>query len=94
MIELYRTADCPECAAIEAALKEMVVAHRVITVEPGQKHHAPVNGVALPAIKDGDDLVSGQSEIAQYLRELDKFVVAWRRYQSDACYIDDDGKVC
>jgi hypothetical protein len=94
MIELYRTPDCPECAAIEAALKEMVVAHRVITVEPGQKHHLPVKGTTLPAIKDGDELVSGQDEIAHYLKELEKFVAAWRRYQSDACYMDEDGNVC
>lgn len=94
MIELYRTGECAECAEIEAALREMVVAYRVITVEPGKKQATPINGASLPAIKDGEQIVSGEEEITHYLNELERFVTLWRRYQSDSCYIDENGDTC
>jgi hypothetical protein len=91
MIELYRSADCPGCADIEATLQELVVAHKVIMVEPG---HSPSPPVELPAIQESGQWVSGPEAITIYLRELAGFVTRWRRFQSDSCYIDDDGEIC
>ena len=48
MIELYRSIDCSTCADIEAALKEMVVAHKVIVVEAGQEEAYPQKPPYLP----------------------------------------------
>lgn len=94
MIELYRPVNCPACADIETTLKELVVAHKVITVEAGQVT-AELNGnVALPAIKENGQIISGPASIAAYLKDLEKFVANWQRFQSDSCYIDDEGESC
>jgi hypothetical protein len=94
MIEFYRPVDCPACADIEAVLKELVVAHKVVVVEEGQAAAELKPDVLLPAIKDNGQVVSGPTAIATYLRELEKFVAGWQRFQSDSCYIDDDGAPC
>ena len=39
MIEFYRPTTCESCTRIEAALQEMVIAHKVIVVEPDQSNH-------------------------------------------------------
>ena len=94
MIELYRSIDCLACTEIEAALKEMVVAHKVIAVEAGQKNEALPVDTPLPALKDKNRIISGQTAITAYLKELEKFVSDWRRFQGDACYVDDEGEIC
>lgn len=94
MIELYRPADCPACADIEAALRELVVAHRIIVVEPAQISAEFGRGISLPALKENGQIVCDAEAIAAYMRELERFVVNWRRFQSDSCYLDDDGQTC
>ncbi|MFN8453776.1 MAG: hypothetical protein U0401_03745 [Anaerolineae bacterium] len=94
MIELYRPVDCPACADIETALREMVVAHRIIMVEANQTPVEFGPNIPLPALKENGQLVYGAEAIAAYMRELERFVVNWRRFQSDSCYIDDDGQMC
>lgn len=89
-IEFYRRADCPGCANIEAALKEMVIAHKVIVVEPGQPVAGLDPAVSLPAMKDSGQVISGQAAIVEHLKELERFVENWRRFQADACYCDED----
>lgn len=92
MIELIRTRDSAEGAAVEDKLRELVVAHRVTTVESGQP--SPLNGTPLPAIVDEGRVVSGQDDLEAYLAELGAEMEEWRRFQMDACYIDDKGEIC
>jgi hypothetical protein len=47
----------------------------------------------LPAIRDNGQMINGPAAISAYLKDLEKFVADWRRFQSDSCYIDD-GEVC
>jgi glutaredoxin len=94
VIKLYRPRDCPGCADIEAALQELVVAHQVITVEEDKLRDELSPEVTLPALKDNGQIISGPAAISAYLKELEKFVADWRRFQSDSCYIDDDGQTC
>jgi hypothetical protein len=94
MIELYRPDDCLTCADIELALKEMVIAHKVITVAANQQPEGLPPKTPLPALKDNGQIIAGQAAISARLRELEEFVTAWQRFQSDACYIDDQGKAC
>ena len=94
MIEFYRPINCPACADIEAVLKELVVAHKVIVVEAGQKMAELSPDISLPAIKDNGQIISGSASIATYLKELEKFVADWQRFQSDSCYLDDEGETC
>lgn len=92
MIELVRTPDSAAGAAVQEKLAELVVAHRVVVVEPGQP--SPLNGTPLPAIVDAGRVISGKAELEAYLGELGKEMERWRRFQVDACYIDDDGETC
>jgi hypothetical protein len=94
MIEFYRPVDCDHCETIEAALKEMVIAHKIIVVEPGQSPEGLPAGTPLPALVDNGQVFSGQAALADHLTELEEVVADWRRFQSDACYLDDDGEVC
>ena len=94
MIKLYRPVDCPSCDDIEGMLKELVVAHKVIVVEAGQQVDDLSLPVLLPVIKDNGQMISGPAAISTYLKDLEKFVVDWGRFQSDSCYISDDGKPC
>ncbi len=94
MIKLYRPADCPACTDIEALLKEMVVAHQVIVVQAEQPPAELGPKVTLPAIWENNQTISGPEAISTYLKELAKFVANWQRFQSDSCYLDDDGNVC
>jgi glutathione S-transferase len=94
MIKLYRPSQCPGCADIEAALQEMVVAHQVVVVKAGQTPNELNPAVPLPAIQDNGQIISGPGAISRYLQELQKFVADWQRFQSDSCYLDDEGQSC
>jgi len=84
MIKLYRPADCPGCEEIEAVLQELVISHKIIVVE----------GRPIPTLEDSGQVYTGRQEIKTHLQELEQIVADWRRFQSDACYIDDDGELC
>lgn len=94
MIELYRPVDCKQCADIEAALKEMVLAHRVIIVEGEQPPEALPISTPLPAIKDEGQIITGQTAIQAHLKELERIAFEWRKYQADACYIHENDFYC
>ena len=78
-------------ASVIAALEELVLAHRVVPI--GEETGLP-DGTALPAIREGDRVVTGQAEIATYLLELEAFFGEWSKYQSDTCYFDEDATTC
>lgn len=88
MITVHRPADdITSARPIEASLDELVVAYRTVD---GERDSVPVD---LPAIEDGDRWI-GAAEIPAYLDELRPFIELWRRFQSDACYLEDDGSIC
>ena len=72
---------------IEAALADLVVAHRVVTSDGDD---VPVD---LPAVFEAGRWY-GTNELGDYLTELRTTVALWRKYQSDACYVEDDGSIC
>jgi len=94
MIELYRHRNCAECADVEAALKEMVIAYEVIVVERKNPPETLPNDTPLPTLNDNGDMISGQAAVAARIKELQRFVHDWNVYQGDACYIDENGEVC
>lgn len=94
MIELYRSAHSEAGANAEHVLKELVLAHRVVVVEPGQSPEGLPPDTPLPALKDEGQIYSGEDALKQHLRALEIIVDEWRKYQSDSCYIDSDGNTC
>jgi len=87
MIELQRTADSPTADDIEERLRDLVVAHKVVVVD------AEGPAADLPVISDGK-LTARGAEIPGFLDQLTRDMAEWSRFQSDACYIEDDGTVC
>lgn len=92
MITLYRRAQDPTGSAIQAELEELVVAHEVEIAPHALDAFAGVP--SLPAIVDGERVISGDDALRAYLDELVAWMGEWRKYQADACYIDDEGEVC
>ena len=92
MITLYRTAQCEACDEVQDKLRELVVAHQVVDV--AQERPAALADKELPAIVDGEQVVSGQTDVTDYLAGLTREVELWRKFQSDVCYIDDEGNTC
>lgn len=96
MITLYRAAECAACDEIQETLRELVVAHQVVDVAqaaPNTTDHSITNQ-DVPRIADGERVISGAAELRAYLAELTHDLEQWRKYQTDACYIDDKGKTC
>lgn len=92
MITLFRKTESPAADSVQERLRDLVVAHRVVIVGGrSEQEPAPAN---LPAIRDGDETVSGEAELGRYLTRLERRLREWNRYQSDGCYIGDDGEVC
>lgn len=93
MIKLYREEKSPTADMIEAEFKELVLGYDLVVVEP-VKAETLFDGRALPVITNNERIVSGE-EILPYIKELTRLVYEWRLFQSDACYIREDGNgVC
>jgi hypothetical protein len=45
-------------------------------------------------IEEGGVQYGTLHEIHTYLEEMKKYKSDWEKFQTDACYIDDDGSVC
>jgi hypothetical protein len=99
MITLYRVAGCDPCDEVQEVLRDLVVAHQVVNLEEDQAQPPVVLEDALtteklPIIADGDRLISGDEALRDYLADLTREIEQWRKFQMDACYIDDDGEIC
>ena len=84
MIEILRPVESAAADDIAVALREMVVAFREIRDE----------SVTAPLVRDGETTVREPADIAAFLEQLRRDVTAWNAFQSDACFIDEDGTVC
>lgn len=84
MIELHRPPASPAADEIAAALQNLVVAFRVVENEALER----------PEIRDGEQVHGSSEAIAVFLEQLRRDVNAWNAFQSDSCYIGDDGRVC
>ena len=92
MITLYRPPDDPWADEIQDALDEMVIAYETETVEDDR---ALPDGIPdLPALRDDDEVVTGEAALRDHLDDLRDLMADWDRFQSDACYIEDDGSIC
>lgn len=83
MIKLLR--DRHDQAGIEAEerLTEMGLAFEVCDRKGGE-----------PVLEDEGKQYKGLADISRQLDELEKVRQQWYKFQSDACYIDEDGEVC
>lgn len=92
MVTLYRRPDDPQADDIQAALDEMVIAYETKIVETPSR--LPDDVASLPALRDDDEVITGEDALRNRLDRLRELMEDWNRFQSDACYIDDDGTIC
>ena len=92
MITLYRRPDDPWADEIQEALDEMVIAHETKTIDEGAT--PPEDVLQLPALRDESEVVTGKAALRDHLVALRDLMADWDRFQSDACYIEDDGSIC
>ena len=48
----------------------------------------------MPVVMDGERVISGTVALRDYMAELAREMEQWRKFQTDACYIDDKGQSC
>ena len=92
MIKLYREEKSAQADSIEAEFHELVLGYDRAVIEPKDVQGQFGEGVFLPVLTDNARVVSGE-QIPSYVKELTELVHSWRRFQSDCCYIDDDGEM-
>ena len=94
MIELYQAEESAAGARIAEALRELVLAHRVITVKPDSLPEGLPANTPLPALRDEGQLITGNDAIKAHLDQLERIAREWRKFQADACYVESDDDFC
>lgn len=92
MITLYRHPDDARADEIQEALDEMVIAYETETIE--NESSTPEDIPDLPALRDEGEVVTGEAALRAHLDDLRDLMADWDRFQSDACYVEDDGTIC
>ncbi|PLX84911.1 MAG: hypothetical protein C0617_06080 [Desulfuromonas sp.] len=90
MITFYHSRGCPRCAAIREGLETLCLAHRVVGVGGGEAAEGLPDGIRPPVLLDGREVVRGHRAIRDRLDSLEAIKAEWDKYQSDACYCDED----
>lgn len=91
MITFYRKQNCPRCADIESAIEELLMPHRIVVVRSRDELPEHMRSTArLPAMEDEGRVYQGADEVLAQLEKLSAFKERWYKYQSDACYCDED----
>jgi len=93
MIKLYRQPRNALADQLEERLKEHSIAYEKRVVKDEHPPELP-GDTSLPAFKEGGKITSGKEACLKFIKQLEKEIADWRKFQSDSCYIDDDGKVC
>lgn len=83
MIHLYRRLVDPQADQIEAELKRLSLAYT----------RELKNKVDVFIEEDGKKYKT-MNEMYDFVKEMESYKSEWEKFQSDSCYIEDDGSVC
>ncbi len=92
MVKLYREKNSPQADLIEAELQDMIFGYDREVVEPEDAVQRFGPQRSLPVITNNEKIVSGE-EIPAYIQELRTLMTDWQAFQSDCCYVNDQGEV-
>ena len=92
MVTLYRRPDDPWADEIQEALDDMVIAYETEPVADATA--LPDDVPDTPALRDDEEVITGEAALRAHLEDLRQLMNDWDRFQSDACYIEDDGTIC
>lgn len=91
MLVLYRRREDPVSDELEARLRELVLARRVVLVEDSEELPDRVMPAAWPVLVESSGArYEGSAAICAFLDALAYEVTLDRQFQSDACYLDPD----
>ena len=91
MIRLYIQNDCRKCEEAEERFTDLVLAHKVVNLDEEEVNN--VNREDLPVVIDEGKVIKGSYQLDKYFESMEKFLEEWNRFQSDVCYVDDNGEV-
>lgn len=83
LIHLYRRLVDPQADQIEAELKRLSLAYT----------RELKNKVDVFIEEDGKKYKT-MNEMYDFVKEMESYKSEWEKFQSDSCYIEDDGSVC
>ena len=92
MIKIYCEENSQQADMIEAEFRELVLGYDRVVIDDKESTRL-FDDATLPVITNNDRFVSGD-EIPAYIKELKQLMRDWQRFQSDACYVDEDGETC
>jgi hypothetical protein len=93
MIKLYREENSASADAIEAEFRELVLGYDRVVIQSRAAAALFGADTSLPVITNNTRIVSGEA-IPAYIEELTRVMRAWQLFQSDACYVDENGETC
>jgi len=94
MIRFYCVHDDSASATIQDVLDELCIAHATIELESAADIPRDLAEQGDPPILvDGRDVITDPRRITTHLEGLERFKKQWYKFQSDACYCDDEGQV-
>jgi len=94
MIKFFRTSKCKGCAAIQDVLENLCIVHETFVLESPDDLPPELADIGcLPILVDGRDIIEGSENIVAHLGELEQFKELWYKFQSDACYCDEQGNI-
>ena len=92
MIKLFIKNDCPKCREVEEKFSDLVLAHKIVNADE-ERANPNINYYELPVIEDEGRIIKGEQEISEYFESMENYLAEWNKFQSDVCYVDDNGKV-
>jgi hypothetical protein len=92
MITLYRRPDSDSADAIQEILDEIVIAYE--TEFLSEDAPLPADVPTLPALRDDEEVITDPDALETHLEELRELMRDWDRFQSDTCYVEEDGSIC
>jgi hypothetical protein len=93
MIKLYRKENSQQADTIEAEFGDMILGYDRVVVAEQEAQQMFGREISLPVITNNEKVVSGEA-IPDYLQELRQLMSNWQKFQVDACYVDDDERIC
>jgi hypothetical protein len=91
MIVLYCRAGCPRCTPAREALEELAIAARVVEVPAGAPLPDDLPADArLPVMLDEGETYQGGAAVLDHVAQLRQFTEDWYKFQSDACYCEEE----
>jgi hypothetical protein len=94
MIILYTLPESQPGELIESRLRDMTAAYRRVVVKQQKNLPQYLRAYSLPFLVEGSGIYSSDQIIDTFLKKYQHTLTEWQKFQSDSCYLEDDGSTC